>query len=112
MCKTAGTRSTAPLRPTESISHCGKLGIAFLPYSPFGGASHAKSLSKVGSLGREARARGVSPHRLVVAWMLAKSPVVIGIPGARRAESITDDAQAAAITLSQDDVRAIEASFS
>jgi aryl-alcohol dehydrogenase-like predicted oxidoreductase len=53
----------------------------------------------------------MSPHRLVLAWMLAKSPVVIPIPGARRIESIVDSAQAAEVVLSGDDVRAIEASF-
>ena len=63
---------------TEGVlAHCTKLGIALLPYSPFGGASGAKSLAKVGSLAAEAKKRGMSPHRLVLAWMLAKSPVVI-----------------------------------
>jgi aryl-alcohol dehydrogenase-like predicted oxidoreductase len=97
---------------TEGVlAHCAKLGIALLPYSPFGGASGAKSLSTVGRLAAEAKKRGMSPHRLVLAWMLAKSPVVIPIPGARRTESIVDSAQAAEVVLSSDDVRAIEASF-
>jgi aryl-alcohol dehydrogenase-like predicted oxidoreductase len=93
------------------LAHCTKLGIAFLPYSPFGGASGAKSLKKVGRLAAEAEKRGMSPHRLVLAWMLAKSPVVIPIPGARRAASIVDSAQAAEVVLSSDDVRAVEKSF-
>jgi aryl-alcohol dehydrogenase-like predicted oxidoreductase len=94
------------------LAHCTQLGIAFLPYSPFGGAGGAKSLSSVGSLAAEAKKRGMSPHRLVLAWMLAKSPVVIPIPGARRVESIVDSAQATEVVLSSDDVRAVEASFS
>jgi aryl-alcohol dehydrogenase-like predicted oxidoreductase len=93
------------------IEHCTRLGIAFLPYSPFGGSSGAKSLSKVGRLAAEAKARGMSPHRLVLAWMLAKIPVVIAIPGARRVASIVDSAGAADEVLSSDDVRAVEASF-
>jgi aryl-alcohol dehydrogenase-like predicted oxidoreductase len=97
---------------TEGVlAHCTKLGIAVLPYSPFGGASGAKSLAKVGRLADEAKKRGVSPHRLVVAWLLAKGPTVIPIPGARRVESIVDSAQAAEITLSAEEVRAVEASF-
>ena len=97
---------------TEGVlDHCTKLGIALLPYSPFGGASGAKSLSSVGSLAAEAKRRGMSPHRLVIAWLLAKSPVVIPIPGARRVASIVDSAQAADVVLSGDDVRAVEASF-
>lgn len=93
------------------LARCTRDGIAFLPYSPFGGASGAKSLAKTGRLAEEARKRGISPHRLVIAWMLAKSPVVVPIPGARRAESIVDSAQAADMALSASDVSAIEASF-
>lgn len=93
------------------LARCEQLGIAFLPYSPFGGASGAQSLGQVGRLADEASARGMSPHRLVLAWMLAKSPVVIPIPGARRAASITDSAAAGDVSLSDEDVAAIEASF-
>jgi aryl-alcohol dehydrogenase-like predicted oxidoreductase len=93
------------------LAHCTKHDIAFLPYSPFGGASGAKVLSRTGSLAAEAARRGVSPHRLVLAWMLAKSPCVVAIPGARRVESIVDCAGAADIPLSASDVRGIEATF-
>jgi aryl-alcohol dehydrogenase-like predicted oxidoreductase len=93
------------------LAYCDKLRLAFLPYSPFGGASGAKSLASVGTLAREAKKRGLSPHRLVLAWMLAKSPSVIPIPGARRAKSARDSAGAGDVVLSSDDVRAIEASF-
>ena len=93
------------------LAHCTKLGIAFLPYSPFGGASGATRLARTGRLAAEAAKRGVSPHRLVLAWMLAKSPVVVAIPGARRAASIEDCAQAPNTPLSPSDVAAIEAAF-
>jgi aryl-alcohol dehydrogenase-like predicted oxidoreductase len=90
------------------LSYCSAHGIAFLPYSPFGGASGAKALSRTGRLAGEAKRRGMSPHRLVLAWMLAKSPAVIAIPGARRVESIVDSAEAADVELSADDVIAVE----
>jgi aryl-alcohol dehydrogenase-like predicted oxidoreductase len=93
------------------LAACEKLQIAFLPYSPFGGANGARSLGSVGHLATEAKTRGISPHRLVLAWMLAKSPVVIPIPGARRAESIVDCVGAAELALSAEDVVAVEASF-
>jgi len=93
------------------LEHCTKLGTAFLPFSPFGGASGAKALAGVGRIADEAKKRGMSPHRLVVAWMLAKSPVVIPIPGARREQSTIDSAKAAEVVLSADDVRAVDASF-
>jgi aryl-alcohol dehydrogenase-like predicted oxidoreductase len=93
------------------LARCTERGIAFLPYSPFGGATGARSLSRVGRLAGEAKRLGMTPHRLVLAWMLAKSPVVIPIPGARRAESIVDSAGAADVELSPSDLRAVEASF-
>jgi aryl-alcohol dehydrogenase-like predicted oxidoreductase len=93
------------------LAHCTKLGIAFLPYSPFGGASGAKRLAGTGRLAREAARREMSPHRLVLAWMLAKSPVVVAIPGARRVASIEDCAHAADLELTASEIAAIEEAF-
>lgn len=93
------------------LDYCTKHGIAFLPYSPFGGSRGAPFLDRLGTLGRQARRRSVSAHRLIVAWMLAKSPVVIGIPGARRPQSIADCAAAADLELGPEDLRSIENSF-
>jgi len=93
------------------LAACTAAGIAFLPYSPFGGASGALALGQRKGLAAEAARRGMSPHRLVLAWMLAKSPVVIAIPGARRETSARDSAAAADVVLSAADVTAIEASF-
>ena len=103
-----------PRRPrrTACSTTAPKHGIAFLPYSPFGGARGAKVLWPEWASSRPRRPRRkVSPHRLVLAWMLAKSPVVIPIPGARRVESVVDSAQAPDLALTSDDVRAVEASF-
>jgi aryl-alcohol dehydrogenase-like predicted oxidoreductase len=94
------------------LAYCSRHGIAFLPYSPFGGAGGAKKLDRFGGLGRKAASMGMSPHRLVLAWMLAKSPCVLPIPGARRAETIVDCAGAADVALGPDDLAAVEASFS
>jgi aryl-alcohol dehydrogenase-like predicted oxidoreductase len=68
-------------------------------------------LGTLGKLSEEARRRRVSPYRLVLAWLLAKSPMVIPIPGARRPESIEDCARAPELVLSPADVKAIEAAF-
>jgi aryl-alcohol dehydrogenase-like predicted oxidoreductase len=93
------------------LAHCDRHGIAFLPYSPFGGASGAKALGRQGHLAVEASRLGVSPHRLVLSWMLAKSRVVIAIPGVRRIESAVDSAKAADAALSASDVAAVEAAI-
>ncbi len=93
------------------LDYCAKHQIAFLAYSPFGGTRGAPLLSRVGRLSDEARRRKVSVYELVLAWMLAKSPVAIPIVGARRPESITGSANAADLNLGRDDILAIEAAM-
>jgi aryl-alcohol dehydrogenase-like predicted oxidoreductase len=93
------------------LAACEAEGIAFLPYSPFGGARGAQSLGDNARLAAAATKRGMSPHRLVLAWMLAKSPVVIPIPGARREASAKDSAAASEAPFSPTDAEEVEATF-
>ena len=93
------------------LAACETGGIAFLSYSPFGGASGAKTLGQGEALAEEAERLGLSPHRRVLAWMLAKSPCAIPIPGARRSESVRDSAAASTVALTASDVASIEAAF-
>ena len=87
------------------LEHCARLGIAFLPWSPFGGSSRAGSLgARHPAFQAVADAHGVSPQQVTLAWMLAKAPVVIPIPGASRPESITDSARAAELELSAEEL--------
>ena len=53
---------------------------------------------------------GVSPQQVALAWMLAKAPVVIPIPGASRPVSITDSAQAADLTLTSAELATLDQS--
>ncbi|MET8148477.1 aldo/keto reductase [Actinoplanes sp. NPDC049668] len=79
---------------------CDELGIAFLPYSPLGGIARAGELgARFGAFAEVATAHEVSPQRVALAWMLAKGPRVVPIPGASRPESIIDSAQAPELTL-------------
>jgi aryl-alcohol dehydrogenase-like predicted oxidoreductase len=83
------------------LRHAAELGVAFLPFSPLGGISRAGRLGERHVAFQEVGdARGVSPQQVTLAWMLAKAPVVIPIPGASRPESIIDSAHAAELTLS------------
>ena len=89
---------------------CDELGIAFLPWSPFGGITRAGSLGDhFGAFAEVARRYEVSPHRLTLAWMLAKSPVVIPIPGSSRPETIQDSAQAVDLKLTPEDIATLDA---
>jgi aryl-alcohol dehydrogenase-like predicted oxidoreductase len=84
----------------NELAHCAELGVSFLPFSPLGGIARAGQLgSRHAAFQQVADAHGVSPQQVTLAWMLAKAPIVIPIPGASRPESITDSAQAADLTL-------------
>ena len=83
---------------------CAELGIAFLPWSPLGGIARAGKLgSRFAAFASVARAHEISPHQVCLAWMLAKAPVVIPIPGSSRPETIRDSVAAATLTLSADE---------
>ncbi|MFH8382492.1 aldo/keto reductase [Kitasatospora sp. NPDC018058] len=99
----------SPAHPAtrDTLDLCTELGLAFLPWSPLGGIS----LSAVDDPGTSApasdtpfhtlaRAHGVSPQQICLAWHLAQSPAVIPIPGARRPASIRDSAAATGLALS------------
>ncbi len=89
---------------------CAQLGIAFLPWSPLGGISQAAGLGdRFGVYGDVARARGVSPQQVCLAWMLAKAPVVIPIPGSSRPETIRDSVEAAGLVLTAEESALLDA---
>ena len=90
----------------DELRFCGEHGIAFLPWSPLGGTGGgARQVGDRFSAFREVGvAHGVSPQQAVLAWELALGTHVIPIPGARRAASITDSAQAADLEFSADEV--------
>jgi aryl-alcohol dehydrogenase-like predicted oxidoreductase len=90
---------------------CEELGLAFLPWSPFGGASRASDVgSSASAFGEVAADHGVSPQQVTLAWMLAISPVIIPIPGSSRPETILDSVAAADLSLSDDEVDRLSAS--
>ena len=91
-----GWRSSA-----DELAHCAAHGLAFLPWSPFGGVPAAGSLgSTAPAFAEVADELGVSVYRVTLAWHLAQSDTVVPIPGASRRESIEDSAEAAGLELS------------
>ncbi len=98
-------------RSSEPELHlCAELGIAFLPWAPLGGLRGAKDVgSTTAAFGQVADKYDVSPQQVCLAWMLAKSPVVIPIPGASKTTSILDSAAAATLRLDDDDLATLDA---
>jgi aryl-alcohol dehydrogenase-like predicted oxidoreductase len=93
----------------DELRYCAELGIAFLPWSPLGGIARADQLgSRHGAFQQVADAHGVSPQQVTLAWLLAKAPVVIPIPGASRPQSITDSAKAVELTLTPAEFKTLD----
>ncbi|GIH51512.1 Predicted oxidoreductase [Microbispora rosea] len=89
---------------------CAEMGIAFLPWSPLGGISQAGELgSRFAPFAEVARAHDVSPQQVCLAWMLAKAPVVIPIPGSSRPETILDSVKAVDLELSPEELGRLDA---
>ena len=97
----------------EVLEICEDKGIAFLPWSPLGGSKKVNRITtgEVGSFVSMAKDKSVSPESLVLAWLLAYSPVIIPIPGATRAESIRDSVSAGGIALTDEERDALSASL-
>ncbi|WP_028804287.1 aldo/keto reductase [Streptomyces sp. 142MFCol3.1] len=112
----------------DALRLCAELGIAFLPWSPLGGISRssldgpptARSAAGAapgsgpesgpfGAFHAVARERGVSPQQICLAWLLARSPTVIPIPGASRPETIRDSAAAADLVLTPQELARLDA---
>ncbi len=89
---------------------CTEQGIAFLPWCPLGGIGNAGKITTTHPAFAEvAQELGASPQQVVLAWMLARSPVLIPIPGSSRPETITNSAGAADLELSQDQLGRLDA---
>ncbi|MFB7411073.1 aldo/keto reductase [Streptomyces sp. NPDC056202] len=110
-------RYSPAVRASEAeLRLCAELGLAFLPWSPLGGISRSsldgpsaqREDPEFGAFHRVARARGVSPQRVALAWLLARSETVLPIPGASRPESARDSAAAGALVLTAQEVRELD----
>ena len=55
---------------------------------------------------------GASEHQVVLAWLLARSPAVLPIPGSGSAEHIEENVAAASLELTAEEVEAITAGSS
>lgn len=95
------------------VAYCDAEGLGFLAYSPVGGGRLNQKLPDIETLGAIAARHGVSPHAVVLAWVLAQGSSVVVIPAARRIEHALDSQAAATLELDADDLFAIdEAEFS
>jgi aryl-alcohol dehydrogenase-like predicted oxidoreductase len=122
----------------DVFAACASLGIGFLAYSPLGrgfltgqirrfedleptdyrrfsprfqGENFQKNLDLVTRVASVAADKGCSPSQLVLAWVLARSPFIVPIPGTKRRNYLRDNLGAASVALTDDDMKQIEAVF-
>lgn len=67
-----------------------------------------QNLKLVDAVEKTAAAKGCTPGQLAIAWLLAKAPDVIPIPGTKRISALEENVGAAAVQLSPEDVAALE----
>jgi pyridoxine 4-dehydrogenase len=80
----------------DVVDYCEANGIGFIPYYPLGDGELARP---GGPLDRLAKAKGVTPGQVALAWLLKRSPVMLPIPGTSKIKHLEENAAAAAVTL-------------
>jgi aryl-alcohol dehydrogenase-like predicted oxidoreductase len=121
---------------TEILPVVRALGIGFVPYSPLGrgflagtaqraedypegdyrrtdpryqGANFDANMRVVEAVRTVARRHNASSAQVAIAWLLAKGPDVVPIPGSKRRATLEDSAGAAALRLAAQDLAELEA---
>jgi len=95
-------RYNAADRKSEAmVDTCEREQIAFLPWAPIQQADSNPAVTEA------AQRHGASPRQIVLAWLLARSPQMLPIPGTGSPEHAEANVAAAAIELSPDEVAAI-----
>lgn len=119
----------------ELLDLCAELGIGFVAYSPLGrgfltgairtiddldpddwrrnnprfqGENFERNLQLVDAVTELAREKGVTPAQLALAWVLARRDYIVPIPGTRSIKRLEENAGAADISLSQDEMQRLE----
>ena len=87
----------------DVLRACERLGIAFLPWYPLGAGAVLNS-AKVKKV---AKRTGASAAQVALAWLLAKSPVMLPIPGTGSLKHLEENVLAAQVRLAAEDLAAL-----
>ena len=97
----------------DVLDKCSELGIAFLPWSPLGGAAQAGEVgSRYSDFASVATEVGATAQEVVLAWLLALTPVMIPIPGATKLATVDSIVRSSALKLSSAQVDRLTAADS
>ena len=90
------------------LEYCENEGLTFLSWSPLGGSSRVSRLEDISALAQLSAEKGVSVYSLVLAWLRAKSPCIVPIPGATKTSSIEDSVRSVELKLSEKELQQID----
>ncbi|WNG39809.1 aldo/keto reductase [Archangium violaceum] len=86
------------------LTYCEKEGLGFIPWFPLA----TGGLARPGSvLDEVARRNNAKPAQIALAWLLARSPVMLPIPGTSSVTHLEENLAAAELQLSQDELSAL-----
>jgi aryl-alcohol dehydrogenase-like predicted oxidoreductase len=90
----------------DVLDACEEAGIGFIPWFPLATGSLAEPS---GPLEEVAHAHDATPGQVALAWLLARSQVMLPIPGTSSAEHLEENVEAQRLTLSDEERDAIAA---
>jgi Predicted oxidoreductases (related to aryl-alcohol dehydrogenases) len=92
----------------DVVEHCERHGLAFIPWFPLGAGSLTRDRSKTReAIDRIARRHEATPMQVALAWLLARSPAMLVIPGTSKVKHVEENIAAASIELSEEDVESL-----
>ncbi len=92
--------------PEAVLDLCAARGIAYLPFFPLAAGNVGKQKPALATI---ARRHGASPSQIALAWLLARSPVILPIPGTSSLAHLEENWDARRIALSPQEMAAISA---
>lgn len=94
--------------PEGVLDFCTRNNIAFLPFFPLLPLAVGSGAQAEPALAAVAKKHGASPAQIALAWLLARAPVMLPIPGTTSLEHLEENWSARRIVLTPDEVRAID----
>lgn len=80
----------------DVLAVCERDGLAFIPWSPLVQSPQDHDSPQRASLARWARAHDLSLHQAAIAWLLARSPTMLPIPGTSKVSHLESNVAAVA----------------
>lgn len=96
--------SVAQPQGEDVLEACTVDGIAFMPFFPLAMGQLDRTGAAVAAV---AERRGVTPAQVALAWLLARAPVMLPIPGTSSIAHLEENIAAAALRLSDEEMRRI-----